>query len=165
MEGGKCGHTKCRAYLFACAGSAHCTYYREPSENWQVEMDYKLGLIKELSIAEKEFLKRDKIPESYMCPTSCFFRRSDGKCTKAKANEEKTFGSECPYYVSKYAVNSKTVTQVASEKSSDKKHCIHRTAYGMCNQSQCVAFEKSCVKDIKVDLSIGFLLMYSSLEQ
>ena len=151
IEGDNCGHPKCRAYMFECAGSAHCKYYREASENWQAEMDYRLGLMKEISIAEQEFLKRDKIPKSYMCPTSCFFRRSDGKCTKAKANEEKTFGSECPYYVSKYAGNNKTATQVATEKSSNKKYCIHRTAYGMCNQPQCVSFEKSCVKDKKVE--------------
>ena len=149
----RCNCPKCQSYMFECAGSAHCKYYREPSENLQVEMDYKLGLIKELSIAEQEFLEREKTPKSYMCPTSCYFRRSDGKCTKAKANKEKTFGSECPYYVSKYAGNNKTVTQVSSGKAKDKKHCIHRTAYGMCNQPRCVSFEKSCVKDIKIDLS------------
>lgn len=149
----KCGYPKCGAYMFECAGSAHCDYYREPSENLQKEVDYKLGLMRETTIAKETFLNQNKKPKSYMCPASCFFRRSDGKCMKGQANKEKTYGSECPYYVSKYASPSKATEQGTSSKAKDKnkKHCIYRTTYGMCNQPKCVSFEKSCVKDKKIE--------------
>lgn len=142
---GICKRTASGSFMLKCAGSAHCKFYNEKLEDKEQELQIQKHLLNAAYEAKDEVLKNRTVPESYFkCQSSCLYKRSDGRCTKLQANKEKSYGTDCKYYASKYA-KAENVQPTAK-----KGKCRYMALNGKCQHTKCYSYEKDCVKNAKV---------------
>ena len=104
-----CKHPESGAFTLACAGSAHCKFYKDILEITDEEINDLEEYFKEIaSFKEKIRNFKTKSSSSKKCRMNCGFKRSDGHCMKLKADLDKTYNSDCPYYAS----NNLTISQI-----------------------------------------------------